>query len=78
MQPCSQISSVLVNAYGSQILERKRAENVKALEAERLEFEARAELTGVLARCGRNWQSANLPVSLSNAGFYGLYYLSIV
>mmetsp|Transcript_13129 Transcript_13129/g.35736 ORF Transcript_13129/g.35736 Transcript_13129/m.35736 type:complete len:416 (+) Transcript_13129:1-1248(+) len=44
------ISSVLVNAYGSQILERKRAENVKALEAERLEFEARAELTGVLAR----------------------------
>ncbi|KAF5835793.1 hypothetical protein DUNSADRAFT_6882 [Dunaliella salina] len=44
------ISSVLVNAYGSQILERKRAENVKALEAERLEFESRAELTGVLAR----------------------------
>eukprot|EP00983_Pelagomonas_calceolata_P037018 1136157-Pelagomonas_calceolata.AAC.4 len=46
----------------------KRAENVKALEAERLEFEARAELTGVLARHANmlHHYKRGLPCSLAD------------
>jgi len=41
---------VAVNAFGSQILERKRAENARELNQEKLELKEKAELSSVLAR----------------------------